>query len=83
MVDRDTFSGCRPLVNFLYFALTLVSGMCFIHPACLEISLGSATACNLYLKGRKGLLFSLRFLLPMMLLTAILPSEARASRHFP
>ena len=59
-------------MNFLYFALVLVFGMCFMHPVCLLISLGSATAYNIYLKGRKGLRFSLRFLLPMMLLAAVL-----------
>ena len=57
MVNRDTFSSYHPLVNFLYFALVLVFGMCFMHPACLVISLGSATAYNIYLKGRKGLSF--------------------------
>ena len=72
MRNRDAFSGYHPLVNFLYFALVLVFGMCFMHPACLVISLGSATAYNLYLKGRKGLRFSLAFLLPMMVLAAIL-----------
>ena len=72
MQNRDTFSGYHPLVNFLYFALVLVFGMCFMHPVCLVISLGSATAYNLYLKGRKGLRFSLAFLLPMMVLAAIL-----------
>ena len=72
MVNRDTFSGYHPLVSFLYFALVLVFGMCFMHPVCLLISLGSATAYNIYLKGRKGLRFSLRFLLPMMLLAAVL-----------
>ena len=72
MAERDTFSRYHPLVNFLYFALVLVFGMCFMHPVCLAISLASATAYNLYLKGRKGLLFSLRFLLPMMILAAVL-----------
>ena len=72
MLNRDTFSGYHPLVNFLYFALVLVFGMCFMHPVCLLISLGSATAYNVYLKGRKGLSFSLRFLLPMMVLAAVL-----------
>jgi energy-coupling factor transport system permease protein len=72
MNSRDSFSGYHPLVNFLYFLLVLLFGMCFMHPVCLVISLGSATAYNLYLKGRKGLLFSLRFLLPMMVLAAIL-----------
>ena len=73
MINRDTFSSYHPLVNFLYFALVLVFGMCFMHPVCLVISLGSATAYNLYLKGRKGLLFSLRFLLPMMFLGRVGP----------
>ena len=72
MRNRDTFSAYHPLVNFLYFLLVLLFGMCFMHPICLVISLGSATAYNLYLKGRKGLRFSLGFLLPMMLLAAIL-----------
>ena len=72
MTRRDSFSAYHPLVNFLYFLLVLFFGMCFMHPACLVISLGSATAYNLYLKGRKGLRFSLAFLLPMMVLAAIL-----------
>ena len=72
MKNRDTFSSFHPLVNFLYFLLVLLFGMCFMHPVCLVISLGSATAYNLYLKGRKGLRFSLRFLLPMMILAAVL-----------
>ena len=72
MLNRDTFSGYHPLVNFLYFAMVLVFAMCFMHPLCLLISLGSATAYNIYLKGRKGLRFSLRFLLPMMVLAAVL-----------
>ncbi|MBR6380870.1 MAG: energy-coupling factor transporter transmembrane protein EcfT [Lachnospiraceae bacterium] len=46
--------------------------MCFMHPVCLAVSLGSATAYHLYLKGRKGLGFSLRILLPMMILAAVL-----------
>jgi len=59
-------------VNFHYFAMVIVFSMCFMHPVCLLISVGSAMAYNLYLKGRKGLRFSLRFLLPMMLLAAVL-----------
>ena len=72
MINRDTFSSYHPLVNFLYFALVLLFSMCFMHPVCLLISIGSATAYNIYLKGRKGLRFSLRFLLPMMVLAAVL-----------
>ena len=49
MAERDTFSSYHPLVNFLYFALVLVFGMCFMHPVCLVISLSSATATVLFL----------------------------------
>lgn len=72
MINRDTFSGFHPLVSFLYFALVLLLGMCFMHPVCLLISLGSATAYSIYLKGRKALRFSLSLLLPMMLMAAVL-----------
>lgn len=49
MINRDAFSGDHPLMSFLYFALMLVFGMCFMHPVCLVISLGSATATVLFL----------------------------------
>lgn len=71
MQNRDTFSSYHPLINFLYFALVLVFSMCFMHPAFLVISLAAAVSYNVYLKGAKGLRFSLAFILPMMILAAI------------
>ena len=71
MQNRDTFSSYHPLINFMYFALVLVFSMCFMHPAFLVISLATALSYNIYLKGIKGLRFSLAFILPMMLLAAI------------
>lgn len=72
MANRDTFSGLHPLVNFLYFGLVLLFGMCFMHPACLLISLASAVAYNVYLNGRRAVRFQLMFVLPMLLLAAVL-----------
>ncbi len=72
MANRDTFSGLHPLVNFLYFGLVLLFGMCFMHPACLIISLASAVAYNIYLNGRRAVRFQLMFVLPMLLLAAVL-----------
>lgn len=72
MANRDTFSGLHPLVNFLYFGLVLLFGMCFMHPACLLISLTSAVAYNVYLNGRRAVRFQLMFVLPMLLLAAVL-----------
>ena len=72
MQNRDTFSSYHPIINFLYFALVLVFTMFFVHPVSAVISLACAIAYNIYLNGRKAIRFQLRFLLPMMLLAAVL-----------
>ena len=72
MQHTDSFSSYHPLVNFLFFALVLVFSMCFMHPLCLLISLCSALAYALRLNGKKGLRFSLRYMLPMLLLAAVI-----------
>ncbi len=69
--NRDTFSSYHPSINFLYFTLVLVFSMCFMHPASLLISLCCAAAYNMNLNGRKAAKFQLTFLLPMMLIAAI------------
>ena len=72
MKNTDTFSGFHPLVNFLYFALVLVFSMCLMNPACLAISLAAAFAYNLYLNGRKALKFAFVYMLPLLLITAVI-----------
>lgn len=72
MQNRDTFSSCHPAVNFLYFGLVLGFTMFLTHPASLFISLGCAVCYAVYLNGRKAVRFSLLYMLPMMLLAAIL-----------
>lgn len=71
MKNRDTFSSCHPLVNFLYFGLVLVFSMFFMHPVSLTISLACAIAYNVYLNGRKAVRFQLLYMLPMMAMAAI------------
>ena len=71
MKDRDTFSSYHPLVNFLFFGLVLLFTMCLEHPAPRVLSLTAALSYNLYLNGRKGLRFSLLYMLPMLLLAAV------------
>lgn len=72
MQNRDTFSSYHPLVNFLYFALVLVFTMFFMHPVSLTISLGCAIAYNIDLSGKKAVRFSLLYMLPMMLMAAVI-----------
>jgi len=71
MKSKDTFSSYHPLINFLYFALVLVFAMFLLHPVSLAISLTTALCYAIYLNGRKAVRFSLVYMLPMMLLAAI------------
>ena len=68
-MNRDTFAGYHPVVNFLYFLAVLGLGMFIMHPVCLGISLVCAVAYSGYLKGAKAMLFQLRFMLPLLLAT--------------
>ena len=72
MKHRDSFSGYHPLVNFLYFALVLAFTMFFVHPVSLVISLFAALCYAISLNGRRAVRFSLLYLLPMMLMAALL-----------
>lgn len=69
--SRDTFSSYHPIINFLYFGLVLVFSMFFMHPASLTISLLCAMIYSIYLNGRRAVRFQLFYLLPMMLLAAV------------
>ena len=69
---KDAFSTYHPIVNMLYFVLVLCFAMFFTHPVCLGISLVCAFCYSLYLKGIKALRFSLLYMLPMLIITALL-----------
>ena len=66
--SRDAFSSYHPAVNFLYFGLVLFFTMCFLHPACLLLSLAAALRYAVCLNGRRAVRRSLRYLLPAALL---------------
>lgn len=68
----DSFKKYHPLVNFLYFALTLSLSMILNHPLAQAISLICATWYAFLCEGKKAVLFSLKFCLPMLLLTAFI-----------
>jgi len=69
---RDTFSGFHPSVNMLYFVVVIGFSMFFIHPISLTISLVCAITYAIYLNGKKFVRMGLIFMLPMLLLTAVL-----------
>ena len=68
---KNSFSGYHPIVNFVFFAEVLLFSMWFLHPACLGISILSALAYGVYLQPKKTARLCLRFLLPVMLVTAL------------
>ena len=72
MEHRDPFSSYHPVVNFLYFVLVLAFTMFFMHPVSLAISLVCSFSYAVSLNGRKAMGYSLRYLLPMALLAAVI-----------
>lgn len=69
---RDTFSDYHPFVNFLYFGFIFAFSMVFMHPVCLVISIVCAFTYSIILKGKKAVKFNFAFLLPAMLVTALI-----------
>ena len=69
---KDAFSRLHPIVNFAWFTAVLVFSMVFIHPVMLGISLICAFAYSVYLTDGKEFRAGLKYLLPLMLLTALL-----------
>ena len=68
----DCFDKYHPLVNFLFFTLVLVFSMVLTHPIAQGISLIAALCYAVQCEGKKAALFSIKFCLPMLLLTAFI-----------
>jgi energy-coupling factor transport system permease protein len=71
-MHRDPFSSYHPIVNLTFFLLALGLAMCSLNPFCLAIALVSASAYGVRLRGWRHLLRELKWLLPLMLLTAVI-----------
>jgi energy-coupling factor transport system permease protein len=69
---RDAFSGLHPGPCYLFFGFTVVFTVTFMHPVVLGLSFFGATAYAIYLGRAKAARFTLCFLLPVMLLAAVL-----------
>lgn len=68
---EDAFSAYHPAVEFFFFAVAIVSGMFFVHPLYLAISLCAAVSYYCLLKGRSGLKFLLSLLLLWVLMALL------------
>ncbi len=68
----DRFSKYHPFVGFLYFALVIGFSMALNHPLAQGISLSCAIIYAVQTEGKKAVLFTLKWCLPIMLLTAFM-----------
>ena len=71
-MSRDEFSRYHPVVNMIYFVSVISFGMFFLHPLCLGITFFSSFAYSIYLNGKKALLFNLKYMIPMLFMTALI-----------
>ena len=69
---QDTFAGFHPSINLLYFVAVIGFAMFFTHPVCLAISLLCAFSYSIYINGRRVIRFTLIYMLPILILTALL-----------
>ena len=69
---QDRFAKYHPLVNFIYFALVIGFSMVLSHPLAQVISFACALTYAIQTEGKKAVMFSLKWCLPMFLLTAFI-----------
>ena len=69
---RDAFYSIHPAVNAVFFAMVMLITCLVMHPVIVGISLVSACSYTVILKGRKALLFDLAFVLPFIVIVAVM-----------
>ncbi len=68
----NEFKTYHPIVNFTYFVFVIGFGCFLMHPVCLVISLVCGFAYSVMLKGKKAIKANLIYMLPMLILTALI-----------
>ena len=71
-MKMNEFKKYHPIVNFVYFVFVIGFGCTFMHPACLVISFVSGFTYSVMLKGRRTIKTSLIYMLPMLIVTALI-----------
>jgi len=67
----NEFKTYHPIVNITYFVFVIGFSCFFMHPVCLGISLVSGFIYSVMLKGRKAIKNNLIYMLPIILVTAL------------
>lgn len=68
----NEFKNYHPVVNFIYFVFVIGFSCFFMHPVCLAISLICGFTYSVMLKGRKRVKTNLIYMLPMLILMALI-----------
>lgn len=69
--NKDNFGTYHPIINFTFFCLVISFSMIFLHPVLMLISFTAAFAYSVYLNGKGAVKFNLVFVVPMMLVAAL------------
>ena len=69
---RGKFYDYHPLVNFIYFIVTIAFSMFILHPVFLAISLISSITYSIMLNGRKAVKFNIIYMLPTMIIAVLI-----------
>ncbi len=70
-VCLSEFKNYHPIINFIYFMAVFVFSCLFFNPVLLIISLVSGFSYSVFLNGVKALKFNLVYMLPALVLTAL------------
>ena len=68
----NEFKTYHPIINFTYFVFAIGFSCFFMHPVCLGISILLGFTYSVMLKGRKGIRTNLIYMLPMLMLMALI-----------
>lgn len=71
-MKNDAFSGFHPAVNLAFFVASLATTMLIQQPVYLLISMFSGCVYLLYLQGKKGMLRQMGYLVPILLMMAVM-----------
>lgn len=71
-MQTNEFGTYHPIVNFIFFGFVIGFSMVFMHPVCLAVSLVSGFVYSVMLKGRKAIRTNLLYMLPMLIITAVM-----------
>ena len=68
----DEFTTYHPIVNITYFVAVIGFSCGFMHPVCVGISLICGFLYSVMLGGRKTLKFNLVYMLPLLIISALM-----------